>query len=165
MASPESSQSLLEWLATRYPDTPRKRLKDWFHIGRVRLDGRTVVRFQDIVEDPGERLVLAERASGLGPVSSGIRLHQLLRLAHLDGGIAVVNKSPGLLSVPAPQRQEPSALDLLRKHLERSKARQEEPFPVHRLDEYTSGLLCFALTREAREHLIEQVRSHRLERT
>ena len=32
--------------------------------------------------------------------------------------------------------------------------------PVHRLDQYTSGLLCIALNDNARQHLIKQLRSH-----
>ncbi|HKK19689.1 MAG TPA: pseudouridine synthase, partial [Opitutales bacterium] len=34
------------------------------------------------------------------------------------------------------------------------------PLPVHRLDQYTSGLLCFAMNADAREHLVKQVREH-----
>ena len=35
-----------------------------------------------------------------------------------------------------------------------------KPFPVHRLDQYTSGLLCIAFNEEARHSLIKQLRSH-----
>ena len=35
-----------------------------------------------------------------------------------------------------------------------------KPLPVHRLDQYTSGLLCIAFNQEARRALIEQLRSH-----
>lgn len=161
----EVERSLLEWLADRHPESPRKRLKEWFQSGRVRLDGKTVRRFHEAVADPGERLELVDRADAPGKVESGLRLHQSARLVHLDSAVAVVNKAAGLLSVPAPGRDHPSALDYLRLHLERSPHSRGEALPIHRLDEYTSGLLCFALNDEARENLLAQLRAHTLERT
>lgn len=158
-------RSLLDWLADRFPDTPRKRLKGWFADGRVRLDGATARRFHETMADPGERLEFVAREAGTGRVESDLRLHQSARLVFLDGSLAIVNKSPGLLSVPFAGRDEPSALDFLRKHLERTGAPGVEALPVHRLDEYTSGLMCFALTADARESLIEQLRAHAVERT
>jgi 23S rRNA pseudouridine1911/1915/1917 synthase len=158
-------RSLLDWLAQRYPESPRKRVKEWFLGGRVRLDGIGVRKFHDQVTDPGERLQLVAQAQATGKVEERVRLHQSAKLLFLDGSIAVVNKSIGLLSVPVPGREAPTALDFLAKHLERNGIRNAEALPVHRLDEYTSGLLCFALNPMAREALIAQLRAHKLERT
>ena len=36
------------------------------------------------------------------------------------------------------------------------------PLPVHRLDQYTSGIICFAMNPKARESLVRQVRDHTL---
>lgn len=166
MSTPENeTRSLLDWIADRYPESPRKRLKDWFNTGRVRLDGATQHKFHLKMEDPGDRLELVGSDAATGKVKTKVRLHQNAKLVYLDAAVAVVNKSVGLLSVPVPGREDPSALDFLSKHLERTNARGAQALPVHRLDEYTSGLLCFALTPEARIHLIEQVRAHELERT
>ena len=166
MSSPEpETRSLLDWLADRHPDSPRKRLKEWFTGGRVRLDGASVRRFHEKMEDPGDRLELVGSAQATGKVEERVRLHQGAKLIFLDGAIAVVNKGVGVLSLPVPGREDASALDYLAKHLDRKGMRMAKALPVHRLDEYTSGLLCFALTPEARGRLIEQLRAHQLERT
>jgi 23S rRNA pseudouridine1911/1915/1917 synthase len=42
--------------------------------------------------------------------------------------------------------------------------RRLEPLPVHRLDQYTSGVFCIAVSRAARAHLIEQLKAHTMKR-
>jgi len=42
--------------------------------------------------------------------------------------------------------------------------RRLEPLPVHRLDQYTSGVFCIALNPTAREHLIEQLKTRAMKR-
>jgi hypothetical protein len=46
----------LEWLSERYPDSPRKRLKDWFAKGRIQLDGVVIKKPHEQITDPGDRL-------------------------------------------------------------------------------------------------------------
>src|SRR6266852_7877868 len=58
----------------------------------------------------------------------------------------VVNKPAGLLSVPDRTQSAPSLKDLL---IEKYK----EIFTVHRLDRETSGVILFAKTAEAHQHL------------
>jgi len=36
--------------------------------------------------------------------------------------------------------------------------------PVHRLDQYTSGVFCMATSAAARHHLIEQLKAHTMKR-
>jgi 23S rRNA pseudouridine1911/1915/1917 synthase len=42
--------------------------------------------------------------------------------------------------------------------------RRLEPLPVHRLDQYTSGVFCMATNPAARQSLIEQLRGHGIKR-
>ena len=42
--------------------------------------------------------------------------------------------------------------------------RKLEPLPVHRLDQYTSGVFCMATNPAARHHLIEQLKAHTMKR-
>jgi 23S rRNA pseudouridine1911/1915/1917 synthase len=42
--------------------------------------------------------------------------------------------------------------------------RRLEPLPVHRLDQYTSGVFCMATNPAARHHLIEQLKAHSMKR-
>lgn len=155
-----NKQPLIEWLAARYPESARKRLKEWFREGRVILDGKVALRFHEEVEDPGDRLQL--ETAGRKNEGGAVQVHSGLAIVYQDAHLVVVNKAQGLLSVPAPGRSEHSALELLSQHYKGKRSLRVQP--VHRLDEYTSGLLVFALTPAARESLIEQVRSHGLVR-
>jgi 23S rRNA pseudouridine1911/1915/1917 synthase len=71
-----------------------------------------------------------------------------------DDALIVVNKPPGVLSVPLDAAgEEPSMKDLVAAHW-RSHAR--EPLVVHRIDRDTSGLVVFARSREASQALKAQ---------
>jgi 23S rRNA pseudouridine1911/1915/1917 synthase len=101
-------------------------------------------------------------------------------LLYLDAALAVVNKGPGLLSVPA-EEDDLSALSILDDFLAgklraydrgldgRGRSlppayRRLEPLPVHRLDQYTSGVFCMAMNPAAREKLINQLKAHSMQR-
>ena len=99
-------------------------------------------------------------------------------MLYLDAALAVVNKGPGLISVPAPGCNL-SALSILADFLSgKLKARDRgiagktlpppyrrlQPSPVHRLDQYTSGVFCMATNPAARHHLIEQLKAHTMKR-
>jgi 23S rRNA pseudouridine1911/1915/1917 synthase len=99
-------------------------------------------------------------------------------LLYLDCAFAIVNKGPGLISVPAPNCNL-SALSILADFLvgklkarDRGAAgkslppayRRLQPLPVHRLDQYTSGVLCMATSPAARHHLVEQLKAHTMKR-
>lgn len=170
--APNESKTALEWLAMAYPDSPKKRLKSWFARGRVQLDGEPLTKPHFRLADPGDRLRMGEAIPSARIFFKRMptRLHAQLNLLYIDGSLAIVNKGAGLLSVPLPERSQPSALELLDRYLQgkgaaeldrhRVNRRNLKPLPVHRLDQYTSGLLCFAMNPEAREHLIRQVRGH-----
>ena len=92
-------------------------------------------------------------------------------LVHLDADLAIVDKEAGLLSVPTEDQQKTSAIELLARYLNDArgeatrrrffgKADAVKPLPVHRLDQYTSGLICVAMNPAARAHLISQLRAH-----
>lgn len=75
-----------------------------------------------------------------------------------DAHLAVIWKPPGMLSVPAPRREEEeNALRFVGHRLGRA-------FPVHRLDEETSGLMMVARTEAAQEALKARLEAHEIER-
>ncbi|MFU8848028.1 MAG: RluA family pseudouridine synthase [Opitutales bacterium] len=171
--TPETEQkTALEWLARDYPDSPKKRLKEWFAHGRVQLDDQPLTKPHLRLEDPGARLRMGEPVAGAKVFfkSMPTRIHAQVNLLYIDSSLAIVNKGPGLLSVPLAGKEQPSALSLLQGYLQgkgaselkrnRVKHQALTPLPVHRIDQYTSGLLCFAMNPEAREHLVKQVRGH-----
>ena len=86
-----------------------------------------------------------------------------LQILFEDDLLIVVNKPPGLLSVPLPNGDPtPSVYSLLEDHLRGHRHRR--PFIVHRIDRDTSGLVLFAKTLRAQEALKEQFRRREPER-
>jgi len=81
------------------------------------------------------------------------------RILHLDEHLLVVDKAPGLVSVPPTPTGEPTVLD----HLVRITGAPVHA--VHRLDHGTSGLMIFARSDPARAGLEEALRRHGIRRT
>ena len=161
----------LEWLSARYPDSPRKRLKEWFATGRVQLDGVVLKKPHEGMGDPGDRLSMGETPPPVFFRNMPTRIHAQANLLYIDSSLAIVNKGPGLLSVPVPGSSQVSVLTVLDKFLQGKGAAELDrqrgvlrkrltPLPVHRLDQYTSGIICFAMNPKAREDLVRQVRDH-----
>ena len=172
MTLSEEEKPALEWLARQYPDSPNKRLKEWFACGRITINGKVITKPHLRFTNPGKALKMTP-ALGRRKVLSRrmpVRIHAQVNLLYIDEALAIVNKGPGLLSVPLPGKHQPSALSVLKLYLQDKGTQTSKrnamdshaftPLPVHRLDQYTSGLLCFAMHPEAREHLIKQVRDH-----
>ena len=163
--------TLLHWAVRLCPDSPRKRIKEWITAGRFCLDGAVVIKAGRRLTDPGDRLTMGAPDKAPKDWGHRKRIHPKLVLVHLDSSLAIVDKEAGLLSVPAESQDKISAIEVLANYLNdqrgeatrRSffgKADKVKPLPVHRLDQYTSGLLCIALNDDARRDLIKQLRSH-----
>lgn len=169
---------LLDWLLAKYPDTPKNRGKQWILAGRVSVNGVAIRKPHQTMADPGDALALGDRHATTLDYGNGWQIHPRVSLLYLDSAIAIINKGPGLISVPAPNA-ELSALSILADFLtgdlkakDRSCAgkslppffRKLQPLPVHRLDQYTSGVFCIATNPTARHHLIEQLKAHTMGR-
>ena len=169
---------LLHWLLQRHPDTPKTRAKQWILAGRVSVAGEVIRRPHQLLRDPGEALQLLDRQATTLALGAGWQIHPRVSLVYLDSALAIVNKGPRLISVPA-DNCDLSALSILAdflvgklKALERGEAgrtlppayRKLQPLPVHRLDQYTSGVFCIALNPTARGRLIEQLKAHTMKR-
>jgi 23S rRNA pseudouridine1911/1915/1917 synthase len=173
------TRPLLEWLLEKYPDTPRKRAKQWILAGRVSINGVIIRQPSTMILNPSDTLELLDRkATALDCGQDGWQIHPRLAILYLDVALAVVNKGPGLLSLPA-RSDDLSALGILADFLsgklrarDRSVAgrslppswRRLAPLPVHRLDQYTSGVFCMAMDPVARQRLIDQLKTRRMKR-
>src|SRR5436190_8910959 len=80
-----------------------------------------------------------------------------LAILYEDDAVVAVNKPAGLLAVPAPGSDAPSALSLLLQDL---KPRRQRALVVHRIDRFASGVLLFAKTVSDREALVRQFLAH-----
>jgi 23S rRNA pseudouridine1911/1915/1917 synthase len=178
-ASSSELKPLLEWLLLRYPDTPKTRAQQWVTGGRVSVGGTVIRRPQEPIPDPGATLELLDRHAASVNLDSPREIHPRVALLHLDGSLAVVNKGPGLISIPGPTSDEISALSILADYVAgrlqpRNRAaaarvlpaalRRLRPLPVHRLDKYTSGAFCMAMNPRARQRLVEQLRAGKIRR-
>jgi 23S rRNA pseudouridine1911/1915/1917 synthase len=81
------------------------------------------------------------------------------RIVHADAQVVVVDKPPGISSVPYDEKERGTLIDLVRETLG---ARKLEV--VHRIDKETSGLLVFARTADAARALANQFRFHTVHR-
>ena len=173
-----NTKPLLVWLLRKHPDTARNRAKQWILAGRVSVNGVVIRKPHQIIADPGDTIELRARHATTLACGSGWQIHPRVSLLYLDSALAIVNKGPGLISVPASEG-DLSALSILADFVAgKLKARDRrvagkslppayrrlQPLPVHRLDQYTSGIFCMATNPAARHHLIEQLKAHTMKR-
>ena len=97
-----------------------------------------------------------KRSSGSG-AQRPPRFSRELTILYEDNAVVAVNKPAGLLAVPAPGSDAPSALSILASHLKR---RRQRALIVHRIDRFASGVLLFAKTESDREALVRQFLAH-----
>jgi 23S rRNA pseudouridine1911/1915/1917 synthase len=167
-------RTLLDLLLEQFPDTPRKRAKEWILAGRVSLSGTVIRKPNHLLPDPPGPLELQGRRLAALALDKEWQIHPRLSLLYLDSSLAIVNKGAGLLSVPAPIT-DLSALSILTdflagklrglghrtaEHRLPAAFRQLTPLPVHRLDQFTTGVLCLAMNPVARAALIDQFSTH-----
>ncbi len=173
-AKATNSRTLLDLVLEKFPDTPRKRAKEWILAGRVSVAGTIIRKPNHLLPDPPGTLELQGRRLAALVLDEPWAIHPRLSLLYLDPSLAIVNKGAGLLSVPAPIT-DLSALSILADFLEGklrglghrtaerrvpAAVRQLQPLPVHRLDQFTTGVLCLAMNPAARAALIEQFSAH-----
>lgn len=173
-----SVRPLLDWLLRKYPDTPKTRAKQWVLAGRVSVNDVVIRKPHQTMPDPGDTLELHDRNAATLTCDSGWQIHPRVSLLYLDTALAIVNKGPGLISVPA-ENCTLSALSILDDFLAGKLKAQTRggagrslppaykrlrPLPVHRLDQYTSGVFCMAMNPVARHNLIEQLKAHTMRR-
>ena len=86
-----------------------------------------------------------------------------LDVVYEDSEIVVVNKPPGILTVPLDRR--PSAPSVYGQIVERLRSHgKRKPFVVHRIDRDTSGLVLFARTPDAQSRLKAQFKARTADR-
>lgn len=84
-------------------------------------------------------------------------------VVHEDDHVIVVDKPAGMLAVPIPGSSVTNMLDLVNEYVDNNFETIVDT--VHRIDRYTSGLMVFAKTTQAYDHLMEQFKNHEPKRT
>jgi 23S rRNA pseudouridine1911/1915/1917 synthase len=87
------------------------------------------------------------------------RVIDRVRIVFEDDSLIVADKPAGLLTMATEREKEKTLYALLRAYLN-AKRPPQRLFIVHRLDREASGLLVFAKTIAAKEHLQDQFKDH-----
>lgn len=147
-----------KWLAARPSVGSRQKARDVLERGKVSVDG-SVVGPADAgrVLGVGTRVSIAWNRPGTGEkkVAGRVAMERAgVMVRHQDDAVVVVDKPPGLLT-DAADADQAKHRDTLRKRL-KAYLQAVDVWPVHRIDRDTSGLVAFARTEAAREHLAAQ---------
>lgn len=152
--SPKGERRLDERVRDRVPALSRERTKEAFAAGRVTLSGKKA----EPGDRAGGRVEVSVTQDDAGAWAAGGRAGEGFFLLYRDEDLLIVDKSPGLLSVPTDEGGDDSLLERLPQVV------KGQIFPVHRLDRFTSGVLAFARTAAARRALIDQFSAHTITR-
>lgn len=146
--------TLLDALASCFPDSSRTTLRQILQSGRVAVDGELEKDARRLLER-GEVVDISQKPTQrVLPLGLGI--------LHEDDAVIVVLKSNGLLTVATERESKRTAQAFLNDYL--NEKREGRVHVVHRLDRETSGVLVFAKTFRAREALKEQFAEHSVDR-
>lgn len=132
---------LLEFLLAEVSGQSRNSVKHLLSRGQVLVDGTPRRQF-DLPLAPGQSVTLLPQAKLPFPI------------LYEDGGLLVIDKPAGLLTIAAGDRRSRTALRLTADFL-RSRDERSRLFLVHRLDRDTSGVLLFAKDPALRDALQE----------
>ncbi len=143
------STSLFEALRALYPESSKNTLRSWIKWGRILVNGKVVEAPSTLISEKDTIILKAK------PKSLDLELEVLYE----DRDIVVINKPKGLLSVATHFDKTNTVHDILKR-----KFYKKRVYPVHRLDRETSGVLVFAYTDTARDHLKAQFHEHSIGR-
>lgn len=129
----------------------------------VRRNGRVV---EDPAErvDAGDRIEISHDPTSRYPSPRRPRREEGYRVVHEEREFVVVDKDPGLITVPAPAHAGESLVEKLALRLRKRGFREPRMLAVHRIDRFTSGLVVVARPGPAFESLRAQFASGSPER-
>ncbi len=142
--------SLLEALQELSPDSSKTTLRSWIKEGRVLLQERSLDRADHRLY-PGEIVTLGRKVQFI---------RGDIRILFEDQDVIVLEKPAGLLSVATDSGSAPSVHEILKRRKSAGRV-----YPVHRLDQATSGVMIFALSEKAMRSFKAQFEGRLVEKT
>ena len=160
------------------PEQSWRQIRALVHARRVQLNDRLCI-------DDARRVSSGDSVTVLDEPAARIPGDSEVVIRHIDDSIVVIEKPSGMLSLrhvaesgwPAKRRlRQPSADEVVLRAIGRVDRMKEDPSAfrpaqrrklirsVHRIDRDTSGLLVFARTHDAEQHLIDQFSKHSIRR-
>lgn len=141
----ENELPLIEALIKLYPDCSKTTLRSWIKEGRVSLDGELIKR-SDVEVYKGQEIIIGSKPR---------LVKGDIRIMYDDAHLVVIEKPEGLLSVATDFEKGENVHAFLKNHY-----RPKKVFVVHRLDQDTSGVMLFALSEKAKDHLKDMFEKH-----
>ncbi len=135
----------------------RRAAREAVRAGRVDVDGVVAAEAGLDVSESVQICFVPSR-------SARHRVRTRLAVLAEDKDFVIVDKPPGLLSVPTAEHERDTLLSRVLDYLQKRFRRRPVAFVVHRLDKDTSGALVFARNRPALRFLQELFRHHQIER-
>jgi 23S rRNA pseudouridine1911/1915/1917 synthase len=161
----DAGQRLDRFLAAQLPDLSRTRVQSLVEHGHVRVNGSSSKPSHRV--EAGDAVIVEIPPSSLGEAQpEDIPLEILYR----DDDIAVVNKPAGMIVHPGAGVKTGTLANALVHEFGTgaslsSLGGESRPGIVHRLDRETSGALIVARNDKAHRILVDQFRSHEIEKT
>jgi 23S rRNA pseudouridine1911/1915/1917 synthase len=138
---------LQEVLFARLTDVKRLKIKQWLRHGAVSVNGRQITR-HDAPVQAGDTVRVDPLAK---PEPAAASLPRGMKILHEDAAVVVIEKPAGMLSIAQREGQTGSAYERLTDYIrKKNRGRNARVWIVHRLDRDTSGVMLFALSREAK---------------
>jgi len=136
--------ALLEILCTKLHPASRNRVRKLLQQGAVTVDGADVTRGDTRVES-GQAIEVqrSRRSPGGSPVP----------ILYEDPHVIAVVKPAGILSIATEKERSRTLYRVLNDFIQKRSGGRERIFIVHRLDREVSGIVIFAKSLEAQEHL------------
>jgi 23S rRNA pseudouridine1911/1915/1917 synthase len=141
-------RTLLDALQSLLPDSSRTTLRQLLANDRVRVNGAPE---RDAKRELGDddQVSVAGRSE---------KVDSRVRIIYEDADVIVVDKAPGLLTVPDERVRHETVESFLARYT------HNDVHHVHRLDRDTSGVLVFAKNTYARDRLQNQFAEHKADR-
>lgn len=145
----QKTTSLIEILQLHFPASSKNTLRSWISDGRISVNGILSKKASLQIEE-GQIVEIGDRKKVL---AGGISI------LYEDQDLVIIHKPSGLLSVATTFEKGETAHAILKKFY-----RAKHVFVVHRLDQYTSGVMVFALNENSLEGLKNLFETHSIER-
>jgi RluA family pseudouridine synthase len=138
------SQTLNEFLAEQYPDSPRTRIKKLLQSGIIRVNARPVTLHSYCLK-PGDIIEINKQEK------NAAREGLPFPLLYEDQDVIVIDKPAGISTSSTDGSR--SIQENISEYLKRHSGGRFRAFVVHRLDKEVSGVLLFAKTHEAMDKI------------
>ncbi|HBX52671.1 MAG: hypothetical protein A2275_17430 [Bacteroidetes bacterium RIFOXYA12_FULL_35_11] len=129
---------LMEFLIEKNPGKSRTKIKAILAKRIVAVDGKVTTKF-DYPLEAGQKVSIG--------TFKNIQVEAGVKILYEDTWLLVVNKPAGLLSVSNPTEKDETVMAFLLDYVRKNNLKAGI-YAVHRLDQFTSGIMMFAKTEE-----------------